>query len=288
MEIQPIRKHFKHNKLFPFEIVYKETKYPHNELPNHFHEWFEIIYVYRGSGKFFINQSIHSMNEGDLFILPGSVIHHAIPDVNNPVTSTALFFDPLLISNRIYSDQFSFLQLFDNSTKFKHFKYALNAEQRNKITKHLDDLQMEITEIRLGYIQAMIIHLQSLLLYLSRTILQQPRNLSDTENASPLWLKQVFDYIELNFTKPVVDLVTLSEYAEISPEHLSRAFKKMTGMNVSEYITTKKVLFAKERLLNTSDTVETVAKESGFNSMPHFHRTFKKYFGITPSSYRKS
>ncbi|MBD1383271.1 AraC family transcriptional regulator [Metabacillus arenae] len=284
---QPIRKSFTQNRFFPFEIVYKDTKNPQNELPDHFHEWYEIVYVYKGKGTFFIDQSIQFMNEGDLFILPGNVIHYAIPDKENPVTSTAIFFDPLMVSNQKYSNHYSYLQIFDECVNSKNFRYVLNLEQRNNIVKHLDNLYTEITQKKLGYIQAITIILQSMLLYSSRSILQTPKKGEDSENSLPNWFKKVLDHIELNFTNQVVDLVSLSEYAEISPEHLSRVFKKMTGMNVSEYITSKKILLAKERLIHTNDTVETVAKGCGFNSMPHFHRTFRKYFGMTPSNYRK-
>ncbi|MFJ7638423.1 AraC family transcriptional regulator [Peribacillus sp. NPDC097225] len=287
MNKKAIRKSFSLEKLFPFEIVYKDTKNPQNELPNHFHEWYEIVYVYKGSGTFFIDQSIQYMSEGDLFILPGSIIHHATPDKDNPITSTAIFFDPLLISHRNFWEPFSLLQIFEECVKSKSFKYSLEPQQREVVMNYLEQLHNESIENKLGAAQAMIIQLQSMLLYLSRTKLENTIAGNEGENALPIWLKHVLNYIEGNFNKQSVDLYTLSTYAQISPEHLSRVFKQMTGMNISEYITTKKILYAKEQLLHTNDTVETVAKESGFNSMPHFHRTFKKFYGMTPANYRK-
>ncbi|MGP3786331.1 cupin domain-containing protein [Paenibacillus sp. 1A_MP2] len=72
---------------------------PQNELPDHLHDWHEIIYVYRGKGTIFIDTGLEDMQEGDLFIIPGSTVHRALPDAGNPVTSSALFFSPGLLAS---------------------------------------------------------------------------------------------------------------------------------------------------------------------------------------------
>ena len=50
--MQPYRKSFAGDPLFPFEIVYKTIKYPDNELPNHLHDHYELVYVHSGQGIF--------------------------------------------------------------------------------------------------------------------------------------------------------------------------------------------------------------------------------------------
>src|SRR5690606_37350044 len=209
------------------------------------------------------------------------------PDENNSITSTALFFDPVLINQRNFGESFSLLQIFEECVKRKSFKYSLEVAQREVVVHYLEQLHKESIEQKVGATQAIMIQLQSLLLYLSRTKMHYSMVENEGNNVFPSWIKRVLDYIEVNFNKQSVDLYTLSTYAQVSPEHLSRVFKKITGMNLSEYITTKKIIYAKEQLLHTNNTVETVAKESGFHSMPHFHRIFKKYYDVTPAGYRR-
>src|SRR4051812_41647020 len=93
-----IRKNFDLQDQFPFDLVYKYTKHPENELPDHFHDWFELVYVYQGSGRFFINRTFYEMKSQDLFLVPSNTIHRAIPSKVDPVKSSALFFSSQLIN----------------------------------------------------------------------------------------------------------------------------------------------------------------------------------------------
>jgi len=98
-------------------------------------------------------------------------------------------------------------------------------------------------------------------------------------------MKDVLGYIEANFIDGV-SLEELSQYGNISIAHLSRVFKQMTGFNITTYVTTKRIIRAKELLLSTDDKVSTIAYACGFESLPYFHRTFKKIIGSTPNHFR--
>ncbi|MCM3790538.1 AraC family transcriptional regulator [Domibacillus indicus] len=285
--MKAIRKDFNSEYLFPIQMVYKDTKLPQKELPNHFHEWYEIVYVYSGKGTFFIDHTFQDMGQGDIFFLPGNTIHHAIPDNELPVTSTALFFDPLLLHNRFSDSTFSYLQLFDESARLQQYRYSLSPEQRNQVNLFLDYIYKELISDRneVDYKQATLLQLQMMLLQLNRSIIQQQEKQS-TRKAIPSWLNDVLGYIEEHYTSEL-SLNSLSEYGNVSPAHFSRVFKQKTGLNISEYITTKRILLAKNLLLQTNLNVSLIAEKCAFESMPHFYRTFKKYIGVTPSEYRK-
>nr|WP_285891320.1 AraC family ligand binding domain-containing protein [Paenibacillus pasadenensis] len=92
-------------------------------MPDHVHDWFELVYIYCGKGSFFIDQTIYDIREGDLFIIPGNTIHRAMPDTIEPLTTTAIFFDPLCIDLTSLGETFSYLQCFERAQKSKNFKY---------------------------------------------------------------------------------------------------------------------------------------------------------------------
>ncbi|WP_396426746.1 helix-turn-helix domain-containing protein [Lederbergia sp. NSJ-179] len=54
------------------------------------------------------------------------------------------------------------------------------------------------------------------------------------------------------------------------------------------YLNKKRTSKAKELWKKTNDPATYIAELSGFDSTPHFYRTFKKYIGTTPAGYRKS
>ncbi|NEU32264.1 AraC family transcriptional regulator [bacterium LRH843] len=283
--MKAIQKKFASDNLFPFQIVYRESKSKQRELPFHFHEWYEMVYVYSGQGTFLIDQSIQSMEKGNVFIIPANTIHQSIPDKVNPVTSTVLFFCHSFVQTRLLGDSFDFLHLFEHCIRQKKYKYTLQPSQQEEVERYLQEMDNEIQQVHLGYRHASQIHLQTMLLYLSRELTSYDVQVIH-DYTGPGWMNDVLSYIEDHFMEGV-SLEALSTHGNVSTAHLSRVFKKMTGMNISEYIATKKVLKAKELLLQTEKKVTEIASICGFESMPYFHRTFKKYSGVTPSAYRK-
>lgn len=82
--------------------------------------------------------------------------------------------------------------------------------------------------------------------------------------------------------------VTLTDAAEsfgYSESYLKRVLKEQ-GTSFSVLLEKIRVYHAKQLLLGTSLTVESIARESGFASPETFYRAFKKYTGQTPAKYR--
>ncbi|MDO7488684.1 AraC family ligand binding domain-containing protein [Peribacillus frigoritolerans] len=50
--MKKIHNSLNHDLLFPFSFVYQDTKSPQNELSDHMHDHYEIVYVYNGKGTF--------------------------------------------------------------------------------------------------------------------------------------------------------------------------------------------------------------------------------------------
>ncbi|WFR61878.1 helix-turn-helix transcriptional regulator [Paenibacillus amylolyticus] len=79
-----------------------------------------------------------------------------------------------------------------------------------------------------------------------------------------------------------LSLHELAQYAAVSPAHFSRAFKRYTGMTLTDYALARRVIMAKEHLVQGDETMAAVADACGFDSLPHFYRQFKKLTGTTP------
>ena len=100
-------------------------------------------------------------------------------------------------------------------------------------------------------------------------------------------IDDLIKYIKSNFGSNIT-LDYLAAYAHLSPEYLSRYFKKCTGMNISEFITETRIEKAKFRLRTTNWSVQDIAVYCGYGSLANFHKAFKKAVGMTASEYRKS
>ncbi|NDV17497.1 helix-turn-helix domain-containing protein [Muricauda sp. TY007] len=72
----------------------------------------------------------------------------------------------------------------------------------------------------------------------------------------------------------------------LSSNYFGDLVKKETGKTAQEYIQTKVIDVAKERIYDTTKSVSQVAYELGFKYPSHFTRLFKQHVGHSPNDYR--
>ncbi|MCX7824148.1 MAG: PocR ligand-binding domain-containing protein [Verrucomicrobiae bacterium] len=79
-----------------------------------------------------------------------------------------------------------------------------------------------------------------------------------------------------------------AQHVHLSAYYFCKMFKKTTGMTFTEYVSRVRIEKAKNLLLNPHARVSEVAFASGFQSIPHFNRVFRKYAGMAPRAYGAS
>lgn len=72
----------------------------------------------------------------------------------------------------------------------------------------------------------------------------------------------------------------------LSPNYFGDLVKKETGKPAQEYIQSKIIDVAKERIFDIDKSLSQVAYELGFKYPQHFTRLFKQRVGISPNEYR--
>jgi AraC-like DNA-binding protein len=77
-----------------------------------------------------------------------------------------------------------------------------------------------------------------------------------------------------------------AEQLHLSPNYFGDLIKKETGKSAQEYIHTKIIDVAKERIFNIDKSISEVAYDLGFKYPQHFTRFFKQKTGISPNVYR--
>jgi len=84
---------------------------------------------------------------------------------------------------------------------------------------------------------------------------------------------------------------TISELAKLvgtNDQYLKKYFKQYVGKTVSNYITERKMHYAKQLIVSGNYRVVEVAHMIGYKHATHFTTAFKKYFGFIPNSLRYS
>ena len=111
-------------------------------------------------------------------------------------------------------------------------------------------------------------------------------NQINTKGLSSPIIKVVY-YINNNNSQKLT-LPDLSNVANYSVGHLSKEFKKEVGMSISDYIQLIRCQKAKELLETTDAQIADISYIVGYEDNNYFVKVFKKQYGVTPSTYRKS
>jgi AraC-like DNA-binding protein len=115
----------------------------------------------------------------------------------------------------------------------------------------------------------------------------QPDAGSARGGLTPRALRRVRDHIDAHLTENVT-LEALAEIAGLSRCHFARAFKQSVGTAPHAYLLQRRLERA-ERLLKESDvSLCQVALDSGFSDQSHFSSCFRRHFGESPRSFRRS
>lgn len=86
--------------------------------------------------------------------------------------------------------------------------------------------------------------------------------------------------------RPQASLGELADSAGLSAYHVSRVFRRTTGMTITAYRSRLRARRALERLAAGEDDLATLAIETGYADQPHLTREFRRETGQTPAHLR--
>ncbi|MBU7600662.1 GlxA family transcriptional regulator [Streptomyces sp. P38-E01] len=79
----------------------------------------------------------------------------------------------------------------------------------------------------------------------------------------------------------------LAERAALSPRHFARAFREEVGVPPARYVAGVRLELARQRLEDTGDGVEEIARSCGYGTPEAMRRAFLAALGLPPAEYRR-
>ena len=89
------------------------------------------------------------------------------------------------------------------------------------------------------------------------------------------------------YKRQPLTLQHISDVSAASIGHLNRLFRVEVGHTVWGYVMSRRINAAAEKLAQSEDTIENIAKQYGFKSRSNFARQFKSIYGKPPGAFRK-
>lgn len=269
---------------FPINIHLSSHKNPGCIFPPHYHQTIEVLYFKEGSARLRCQDKEYLAQQGNIFIINSKETHSCETSHSN-LSYIVLSFELSFLSNQAADVcQINYLQpLLDNDIVFSN-----DIKEPSSIRLLFDEIVHEYEKKDYAYELAIKARLCSLLLCLLRnpTQISLPGNdkkhlLIKKENLLPC-----FYFIENKYMEKI-SLQDLAQQANMSREHFCRVFKEITGQTPVFYLLQYRLKKAATLLSTTKFTITQIALQTGFSDSNYFSRQFRKYYKISPSSFKQ-
>lgn len=252
------------------------VKYPHR------HDFFEILFLKKGSGFHVIDANNYEIKPPCVFFMsPGQA--HKFEFSNDIEGYIFIFTADFYLINK------------NNQNSLIEFPFFFTLQQDNPpvILSKKDDVHFleslfvraiaELKENRTGAIDVLRSALD-LILTTCATNYGLVESMSG-KGKGQILVKRFYSLVEDNHQKNL----SIRQYAEIlavSPNHLSQTLKKLTGRTAIQIIKSKQILEIKRLLVHTNMTVSEIATQFNFFDQSYFSKFFKRETGMLPLQYR--
>ena len=103
---------------------------------------------------------------------------------------------------------------------------------------------------------------------------------NENENTGEYYSRKVKKYIETHYQEEL-NLNILSQMLNITPNYLSRIFKRETGKSITEFVARTRLSYARDLVYEGRFTYDEIAHRVGICNGKYMNKMFKKYYGIS-------
>lgn len=244
--------------------------------PLHWHEFYELEFIYSGEGFYRANGVEYSLSKGDIFLLTPVDFHEVAPREDSCIKLYNIKFSEDMLNDRIRKLLFGSERII--TARFSGSGFSGINTEIERLFKEYCNPGIGSDIIIQGGLERILIEL---IRKNSRQICCKPE---DPQFNS---LQMSLIYIHNHFREKITLDVAASK-AHLSPNYFSECFHKTVGTSFQNYLQSLRLEFARSLLAVSQLPVLEICYASGFNSLPHFIRAFKKAFDKSPAAFRKT
>ena len=251
-------------------------------LPLHYDKDVVVVYFRRGGGSARIEGQYYPIEEGDVILLNPRELH-CFTFREGEHERVVLYIREELLRN-FYRPNPGFFKVFYDREPGKGNCIPAETAAENGIQELLERIlrlnsdssgwRDMLTVCRIVDLVAAIEKLQS--------SIPSVRQENIPENSV---VSEILHYINENFLN-ISDTEQVAGYFFLERAYLCRTFKHAVGISLWNYVIMRRLVFSND-LIRSGVSIEEAAYRAGFQNYSNFFRLYKKYFGITPSEFRR-
>jgi AraC-like DNA-binding protein/mannose-6-phosphate isomerase-like protein (cupin superfamily) len=270
---------FKSNSEHFFCLKLEEINQLKFPVPPSKHICHTFLFITSGIHKVKIGFEEYTTQSNGIIVIPAGQIF-SIDSINTEITGFICQFHPEILigkyGNREMTNDFDFLKIWGKPD------LSFQIQESQFIIQLLNRLQVEYTESGITNLDIIQPYLIALLCEINKNALKTDKRGTAATALTITFKELIFDHIQ--------DQHQVNYYASmlnVSPNHLNKSIKSVTGKSPTKWIEESILLEAKYLLYQTNLSVSEIAMTVGHYDQSYFSRIFKKSEGVTPIQFRK-
>jgi len=157
-----------------------------------------------------------------------------------------------------------------------------------KSLQNLSSLTQKLQRLAVSFMnEADPLNQQEIFFDCMQELLQQdPAKAGNIPGKKDQRVTMLVDFIHAHFREEI-SLEQMAKLVNLNPFHLTRLFKKTTGLSPYDYLLITRTGYAKQ-LLRKGYKVQEAAQQAGFYDTSHFNRSLRRMTGTSPRSFLSS
>jgi AraC-like DNA-binding protein len=263
----------------PFKIIKitKEFLEPVllNPIPSHRHDHEELLIITQGKPVHSLDFTKEVLQSPVIVYVAQGKVHNFTPDADT--AGWVIRFKNELVPNSRFNFYSNFLD---------QINYKLNEDYCSTTLNSLCEIMLrEYQEESVNY--QVIKHLLSALLTkLEADSKKEYLDNTASNRSQMITFNSFLKILEFNYMR-ADGADFYAEKLNMSTRNLNLISQSAFGKSVTEIIETRKLIEARNLLLNSGKSISEIGYELGYNEKSYFTRVFHKRTGVTPTEYRE-
>ena len=244
----------------------------------HFHDFHKILLLMKGNVSYCVEGRTYDLQADDIVFVPAGEVHR-------PVLHDTAIYERIIIYiskdylNTYRTDNYDLAQCLIEAHQKQSHVLRVPAFGTTKLGQIVRELEQSLDSNE--YANELYHNLLFLefMIQLNRVAIHDGIEYLSNSSSNKKMI-DVIDYLNEHLTDDL-SIDCLAETFYLSRYHLMHAFKEETGYTIGNYLSTKRLLLARDRI-RQGEPITNVCYECGFRNYSTFSRAYKKNFGCSP------
>jgi AraC family L-rhamnose operon regulatory protein RhaS len=260
------------------------------EFPTHKHNFYEFIFIEKGSGNHLLNDTMFNYKEGDVFLLRPEDSHSF--EIEENTSFIFIKFTEQLFIEKLEGGKtakwMEIIKVLLQNPSAVDGTLITDKEDKKHICSLLQVLLIEFSK-KCAYSREVVLELfGAVMMMVARSHSTSKHGDQCPSNTELDKLNQILGYTRLHaLDAEKMRIENIAELFAMSPNYISIYVKKHSGVSIQQHIIQTKLKAADQLLKNGRHNVNEIAAKLGFTDASHFNKIYKKYKKVSPTGFMK-